>query len=138
MTPFFKSILLVDDDQSTNHYHEIIFEDWEVSESIHMASNGQEALNFLVKKPQDEPSLIMLDVNMPIMNGFEFLEEYEKLPNEQKASFVIFMLTSSLHPADVERASKFKSVNGYCEKPMTKEMMDSIVEQIKTSLTIPA
>jgi CheY-like chemotaxis protein len=134
MTPFFKTILLVDDDHATNHYHEIILEDWEISENICAVSSGQEALDFLLKNPQDKPTLIMLDVNMPIMNGFEFLEQYEQLPEEQKASFVIFMLTSSLHAKDVERASQFQSVNGYCEKPMTKEMMDTIVEKIKNSM----
>ena len=134
MRPFFETILLVDDDFATNHYHEIILEEWGVSKAIYMVSNGQQALEFLKTQPQQgKPSLILLDINMPVMNGFEFLEEYERLDESQKVSFVIFMLTSSLHPNDVQRAGKFKALNGYCEKPMTEEVLKTIVDKIQAS-----
>jgi CheY-like chemotaxis protein len=135
MKPFFKAIILVDDDPTTNHYHQIVLREWGVAEAIHVTTNGLEALTFLKSYPQDKPSLIMLDINMPVMNGFEFLEEYQKLDELYKASFVVFMLTSSLHPRDVERAEKFKDLNGYCEKPMTEEMIHNIITQIMESMT---
>ena len=130
MTPFFKAILLVDDDYATNHYHEIMLTEWNVAETIYKVDNGQEALDFLKNHPHDKPSLIMLDINMPVMNGFEFLEEYETLDEHQKASFVVFMLTSSLHPKDISRAEQFESLDGYCEKPMTEAMIEDIMGKI--------
>ena len=73
----------------------------------------------------------MLDINMPVMNGFEFLEQYEFLEPHEKVSYVVFMLTSSLHPNDVARADDFEALNGYCEKPMTEEMVFDVIEKIK-------
>jgi CheY-like chemotaxis protein len=130
MTPLLKSVLLVDDDHATNHYHEIMLMDWGVAENIYKVSNGQEALDFLKDKTYEKPCLIMLDINMPVMNGFEFLEEYEKLEAHEKISYVVFMLTSSLHSSDMDRAKDFNALNGYCEKPMTEEMMKEIMEKI--------
>ena len=130
MTPFLKAVLLVDDDHSTNHYHEIMLTDWGVTEKIYKVSNGQEALNFLRTQECEKPSLIMLDINMPVMNGFEFLEEYEKLEDQFKVSYVVFMLTSSLHAKDINRAKDFETLNGYCEKPMTEEMIQQILDKI--------
>lgn len=131
MTPFFKSILLVDDDFATNHYHEIMLKEWGVTEEIYKAGNGQEAIDFLRTHNCEKPSLIMLDINMPVMNGFEFLEEYEFLQEHEKVSYVVFMLTSSMHPNDVDRADDFISLDGYCEKPMTEEMVLDVIEKIK-------
>ena len=130
MTPYLKAILLVDDDYATNHYHEIMLTEWGVAETIYKVSNGQEALDFLKDQTHDRPSLIMLDINMPVMNGFEFLLEYEKLEAHEKVSYVVFMLTSSLHNKDIERAKDFNTLQGYCEKPMTEEMMQEILKKI--------
>jgi CheY-like chemotaxis protein len=131
MAPYLKAILLVDDDQATNHYHEIMLTDWGVAEKIYKVSNGREALDFLKSQANEQPSLIMLDINMPVMNGFEFLEEYEKLHEDEKASYLVFMLTSSLHDRDIERAKNFKSLNGYCEKPMAEDIIREILGKIK-------
>jgi CheY-like chemotaxis protein len=130
MTPYLKVILLVDDDQATNHYHEIMLTDWGVAEKIYKVSNGREALDFLKNQESEKPSLIMLDINMPVMNGFEFLEEYEQLNEHEKASYLVFMLTSSLHNRDIERAKGFKSLNGYCEKPMAEDIIRDILSKI--------
>jgi CheY-like chemotaxis protein len=134
MMPYLKAILLVDDDHATNHYHEIMLTDWGVAENIYKVSNGQEALDFLKDQNCEKPSLIMLDINMPVMNGFEFLEEYEKLEEHEKVSFVVFMLTSSLHSSDVDKAKDFNALNGYCEKPMTEEMMHKILAQMNIEM----
>jgi CheY-like chemotaxis protein len=136
MIPFFKTVLLVDDDHSTNHYHEIMLNDWGVTEVVHKVTNGLEALNFLKSQKHEKPSLIMLDINMPVMNGFEFLEEYEKLDECHKVSFVVFMLTSSLHENDVERAAQLNSLGGYCEKPMTEEMIMDVINKLTIEVEV--
>jgi CheY-like chemotaxis protein len=134
MATYLKAVLLVDDDHATNHYHEIMLSDWGVAENIYKVSNGQEALDFLKSETCEKPSLIMLDINMPVMNGFEFLEEYEKLEEHEKVSYVVFMLTSSLHESDVDRAKDFNALNGYCEKPMTEEMMKTILAKMNIEM----
>ncbi len=135
----FKSILLVDDDEATNYLHRLYLEDWECTDQIHTALNGQEALDFL--KTNDtfrtaQPSLILLDINMPIMNGFEFMEAYEQLAPELKASVVVVMLTSSLHSADQEKAKELKELNRFINKPLSKEQLEAITieweEEIKS------
>ncbi|MEM9823034.1 MAG: response regulator, partial [Bacteroidota bacterium] len=68
--------------------------------------------------------------NMPVMNGFEFLEEYAKLEDSMKASTVVVMLTTSLHPKDVAKADLFPELKAYINKPLTKEEIEGIVETV--------
>lgn len=130
----FDAILLVDDDESTNYLHTMYLEEWEVTENIYTALNGQEAIDFLTTNKDFQASnrsLILLDVNMPIMNGFEFLEQYEKLSDEFKASIVVVMLTSSLHAKDQAAARGFKDLGGYINKPLSYERMVEILKELE-------
>ncbi len=130
----FDSILLVDDDESTNYLHTMYLEEWEVTDKIFTALNGQEALDFLQsnKEFQDsQRSLILLDVNMPIMNGFEFLAEYEKLSDAYKATIVVVMLTSSLHVKDQAEANGYTELGGYINKPLSYERMVEIMNELE-------
>lgn len=70
--------MLVDDDDSTNYLHKIIIEEMRITEQISIARNGQEALDKISDHIKDDQclDLIFLDINMPVMDGFEFLQEY--------------------------------------------------------------
>lgn len=128
----FKSILLIDDDPTINFVHKLFLEEWGVTDQIYTAGNGQEGLDFLQQHPEfgeDPPSMILLDINMPVMNGFEFLEAYESLEEGKKASVVLAMLTTSLHEKDRERASHFMDLSSYMSKPLEKEQFMAVVEQ---------
>lgn len=130
----FKSILLVDDDEATNYLHRLYLEEWEYTGKVYTALNGQEALDFLKTNEefrQGRPSLILLDINMPIMNGFEFMEAYEKLSEEYKASIVVVMLTSSLHSSDQERAKHLNDLTSFINKPLSREQMEGISAQLE-------
>ncbi len=130
----FTSILLVDDDEATNYLHELYIREWGFAENIYKALNGQEALDFLKNNEafqRDRPSLILLDVNMPIMNGFEFMEAYEKMEDDFKATQVVVMLTSSLHASDQARASELNTLDSFINKPLSREQMEKIVDQIQ-------
>jgi len=122
-----KCILLVDDDREDNEFHKMVIEEMNITERIEIALNGLEALNFLKRENQTAPDIIFLDVNMPKMNGWEFLEEYHKLTREQKAKVVIIMLTTSQNPADNKRAEQFTDIAGFNSKPLTEEMMNKIL-----------
>jgi CheY-like chemotaxis protein len=129
----FGSVLIVDDDYASNYLTEIILEDLSIATHINVTRNGREALNFIKDSCLDKttycPELILLDINMPIMDGFEFLEEFEKLPYIQSNPIPVLLLTTSTNLKDVEKAKKFK-VTGYIEKPLTEEKLMEMLKNI--------
>jgi CheY-like chemotaxis protein len=127
-----KSILLVDDDPATNFLHTLILRGMHCTESIKTVLNGKEALEYLRAAHAGEhpvPELVFLDINMPVTNGWEFLEEYETLPLEQRSKTVIVMLTTSLNPDDIARSEKYEDVQAYRHKPLEVKMMTAILEE---------
>ncbi|MDO1451338.1 response regulator [Rhodocytophaga aerolata] len=131
----FSCILLVDDDKATNFANRLLLEDMDVTEKIMVALNGKEAIEIIGKAclTGSCPELILLDVNMPVMNGFEFLEAYSKLDIAQKQSVVILMLTTSLNPKDVDRL-KQAPIQGFLNKPLTEQMVSELLQKyIKNS-----
>jgi CheY-like chemotaxis protein len=127
-----KTVLIIDDDEPTTFINKKIIQNSGLIESIHIAYSGQEALNFLslTNNQVDEtpiPDLILLDINMPAMDGWEFLTEYKKIKNTQTQTIVIVMLTTSLNPDDEIKAKEIKEVYGFKNKPLTKQMLEEIV-----------
>jgi CheY-like chemotaxis protein len=122
-------ILLVDDNSHDNIYHKIILKEMNVANRIDVVLNGVEALIYLKRENQLPPELIFLDINMPRMNGWEFLEEYKHLDAKQKARVVIMILTTSANPDDIKKAREIKEVTGFETKPLTVEMMNGILHQ---------
>lgn len=121
-----KRILLIDDDVNTNFYNRILFEQAKVSDDILEFQNAEEGLDYL--KNENEVSLILLDINMPIMNGWQFLEAYEQLNKKQKEAIIVVMLTSSINMDDQEKAAKYDSVKKFIRKPISPELINEIME----------
>lgn len=123
--------MLVEDDETVNFYNEFLLNELNAAEEIVIKTNGREALEFLTQRLDGGdrlPDLIFLDINMPVMNGFEFLEAYERqFGNSQQAKALIVMLTTSLHPTDLERAKNFGSVSDYIYKPLMEEKLSEIL-----------
>jgi CheY-like chemotaxis protein len=129
------SILLVDDDNASNFLNKTLIEDLEVAEKVVISKNGREALNFisscslqLSDAKESLPEVILLDLNMPVMDGFEFLEEFEKLKINSSKSVLIFLLTSSSNSRDIEKARQY-TVAGYLNKPLTEEKVIGILDK---------
>lgn len=126
----FKRILLVDDDQITNFLNENLLKDLNIAEHISVANDGQEALEFIKMNclngnaPQNCTDIILLDLNMPVMDGFEFLEKYYELSMD--TSIAIFLLTTSSNQRDLERAKNF-DIKGYINKPLTEAKLREVL-----------
>lgn len=124
-----KTILLVDDDEATNFINNIVLKRLEIADSIVITKNGHEAIEYLTSSKNGafpQPDLIFLDINMPGMNGWEFLEAYEALNENQLAKVVLVMLSTSLNPDDQNKANQNSNVNGFKSKPLTLEMIEEV------------
>jgi CheY-like chemotaxis protein len=124
------SILLVDDDKTTNFLNRLLLEDLAVANQVLVAENGREALRLV--EQQDKagacPPLILLDINMPVMSGFEFLEAYMRTEVSCKQPTVIIMLTTSLNPKDVNRLDAMP-IQGLLSKPLTRQKIQDLLHQ---------
>ncbi len=128
-----KRILLIDDSSADNFIHQRYIEKANVTESIVIKQNGEEALEYLKTVLTDnqfpQPELIFLDINMPVMDGWEFLEKYQELMAEQKARIILTMLTTSTASRDRERARQYPHLTEFIEKPLTDKILLAIVRQ---------
>lgn len=125
-------ILLVDDNIDCNFFLKKLLDENEVANQIAIAYDGEAALDFLTQPANGQhhnPSLIFLDINMPRMNGWEFLEDYENLPAERKAQMHVIMLTSSINPDDEKRALANPNVEGFYQKFLDKPHLDEILNR---------
>ena len=122
------SVLLVDDDEVCNFLNSNVIHLADGSLKVHTATNGHRALDFVKKQKKNSTQLILLDLSMPEMDGFEFLEEYVKLPEEKRKNKVIVILTSSDYEEDRQRAKKYHVVCGYITKPLTHEKLVTVIE----------
>lgn len=121
-------VLLIDDNEDDNFYHELVLRETGITKQIHVSETALKALKFL-ETTSTVPELIFLDINMPKLNGWEFLDRYRQLDAERKARVVIIMLTTSTNPADKKRADAIPEVNGFECKPLTHEMVNNIAEK---------
>jgi CheY-like chemotaxis protein len=128
----YKEVLLVDDDGIALMLYEIAIKKANFSQNISKATNGKLALELLTEREErglPMPELIFLDLNMPVLNGWEFLKEYQKEfePKDSKAKIIV--LSSSVDPADVEYSKKFKSVIKFMSKPLATQALLEMKEE---------
>lgn len=121
--------MLVDDNPYDNFFHERVIRKCDFAQNIVVKLTAMDALAYLRTTPKGEnthPDLIFLDINMPAMDGWEFLEEYSKLEEELQSKIVIVMLSTSQNPEDIEKARKSKVPVDFRTKPLTREMLEEM------------
>ncbi len=126
----FKSVLLVEDDPITILVCDRIMKMNSFAEKVKSCENGKFALDYLkdvtANDPELSPQIIFLDINMPVMNGWDFLEEYENIKDTLPVLPRIFILSSTVDPEDYNKAKSYTSVEDFISKPLSKENLDSI------------
>ena len=116
-------VLLVEDDEVANYITEIALKRCGIKD-VHVSFNGLDALDVL-ENEKIEPDIILLDLNMPMIGGLEFLQKSYEMEIGQKAR--IFILTSSIRPEDKTKASEFENVEGYLEKPLNEKKIKNML-----------
>ncbi|MBD1398100.1 response regulator [Pontibacter sp. JH31] len=129
-----KTILLIDDDDTTNYLNQRLLSRMEAAEVIRVVTNGEEALDYLNKaysgaENHPSPDLIFVDIKMSVMDGFEFLEEYHQFDEEKRKRTVMLMLTSSASFYDLERLKKYPEVRRHYSKPLAEADVREIMEE---------
>lgn len=126
------AVLLIDDDYATNLYHKIVIEESGYVDKVIVKNSAEEALEYFKADFSEEhpkPDLVFLDINMPRMTGWDFLDAYAQLPADDRADHVIVMLSTSSHPDDLQRADDNPHVCEYRSKPLTEVMLDQLISQ---------
>ena len=122
------NLLVIDDDDINIFIIKKIVEKTGYNVDMTAKTNGQLAIDY-VKEIIDTPNfpnLILIDINMPVLNGWEFIEAYELLGNTRKVD--MYMLSSSVYENDIEKAKSYKTVKGFISKPLS---IDRLIELLK-------
>ena len=130
-------VLLVDDDEITCYLNRNLLESMEVAQQIESVHDGLQALQYVrgkfigTESPNYDIDLLFLDLNMPVMDGFEFLEELKKLSDIDRSRLKIIILSSSANRKDAEEAARYNEVvYSYLIKPLQKEKLEELMETI--------
>jgi CheY-like chemotaxis protein len=127
-------ISIVDDDEVYKFTIKRTLDLLKLTKKILMFSDGEEAIDFLndnIKNTQTLPDIIFLDINMPVMDGFEFMEEFIKLKPKTDKKIIVYMVSSSVDPADLQRAKEISEISDYIVKPIEADQISEIVESLK-------
>ena len=125
----FKNVLLVDDNEIDNFINERIISSSGFAENIIVKNSAEGALTYLREISGDEakvPEYIFLDLNMPIKDGFGFLEDFAKLDEVIKSKCKVVVLSSSISPEDINRASTNAFVYKYLNKPLSDKYLEAV------------
>lgn len=125
------NICLIDDDKIYQFTAKKIIESTNLTKAVLSFYNGEEAIEFLKSNLQNAdsiPDIIFLDINMPIKDGWEFLEEFKSILNDVKKRIVIYMVSSSVDDYDIKKSKEYSFVTDYIIKPINRERFEQLIE----------
>ena len=128
----YHTVMLIDDNEIDNLINQKMIEAASIAENIYTHTGAKSAIEFLRNMEKLEvadkvlPDVIFLDIDMPLMDGFQFLDEFEKLSTVAKKKCKIVMLTSSINPQDFNRSKKYENVKLYLNKPLSHDSITKL------------
>ncbi|WP_438710676.1 response regulator [Aquimarina muelleri] len=122
---------IIDDDTMYVNLVKKIVEAKSLCKNLMVFQNGKEALTYFEAiltnlNKKTIPDIIFLDLNMPVMDGWEFLENFTKIKNKLEKKIILYIVSSSINPVDIERAKSINTVKDYLVKPVTLKELESI------------
>lgn len=129
------NLWIIDDDPMTSFYIKRLAELGELAGIISIYNKAQGAVDYLLhhKKSNDHlPDIILLDIYMPELDGWGFLEAFQKISDQLSKKIEVYIISSSYHPKDVNRAKLIPEVKDYLQKPVTIEALREIVTTAHT------
>ncbi|MBL6445313.1 response regulator [Fulvivirga sp. 29W222] len=128
------SILIIDDDDVSNFIYKRVIESTKAANKITTFVRAREALEYLEETaksaPGDFPDIIFLDINMPVMNGWQFLEQYQSsFQSKLGKRPLLCMLSSSVYQEDISKAYTYADVKEYISKPLTSQIMTNLLQK---------
>jgi len=127
-----KNILLIDDSEADNFLHEYLLKKSGLVENVYTALNVEKAIAFLEdynKENKQLPEVILLDINMPRLNGWEFLDMMNSKPHMDLSKSAIYMLTTSLNPDDKDKAMIKYKLKNFFNKPLNIDHINEIIAE---------
>lgn len=128
----FETTCIIDDDPIFIYGTKRLMKEVDFCDTVLVYNNGQQALEGLAhisSEGKKLPKVIFLDLNMPIMNGWEFLEDFVKIPNNDHQDIIIYIISSSVDPRDLERVQHYEMVNNYILKPITPSDLENLLAE---------
>lgn len=131
-TPF-PHFIIIDDSQLDCFIGEKIIQNTGTFSSVKSYIQAKDAYEFIKNSdpnPADAITVIVLDIQMPVMNGFQFVEAFERLPEKIRSNFAIFMFSSSINENDMNRLENHPCIRKFYGKPISKDIVSNIVESL--------
>jgi CheY-like chemotaxis protein len=129
-----RTVFLIDDDNIYQYTAKILLESTGMARNIHSFYNGKEALSYFQtpenQKEENLPDVIFLDINMPVMNGWEFLEEYDTLRKVLPKHIALYVVSSSVDSSDMEKSRSYLAVTDYLIKPVNRNQYREVMERL--------
>lgn len=128
-----ETLYVIDDDDTYQFIIQKVVEETRLVDQIKLFSNGKLALTFLesaISENKILPDVILLDISMPVMDGWEFLENFILLNPKVGKKITIYLVSSSVNPRDVEKARNITEVTDYVVKPISKEKLIELISGI--------
>ena len=122
-----KRIAIIDDDEIFQFTTRVRLEKLENIKEIISFEDGERAYDYLMLG-KDLPHIILLDINMPIVDGWDFLELYKTLPREIHKKITLYMISSSINPEDLRKAKENQFVNEYLVKPLEDNVLEKLLQ----------
>jgi CheY-like chemotaxis protein len=126
--------IIIDDSIFDSRIAEKVIQNVDAGAVVTIFHDATKAFDFLKELPHIsdmQKRVLFVDIQMPIMNGFEFVESFESLPDEVKAGYILYFITSSMNENDIRRGTSYPSVRKFLNKPLTVDMLSGIITGLR-------